>query len=127
MASPADSRGLKTPVVRLIWIAPASAPALRLIVAISAAETVLSAVTMTRPDAASTYQAMPSAPERSTAALTAESWGASISLEGAASAAGRAYAKTETTLAAVSSRAMRRRTDVRSILTGLLLRSEWDL
>src|SRR5215213_11648610 len=97
MAAPADSSGLNTPLVCLIAIAIASAPALRLTVATSAADTVLSAVTRTLPAAVSVYQAMPSTPERATAALTAESWVAPMRLAaGLASAAGRAAAEAAT-------------------------------
>jgi hypothetical protein len=47
MASPPDSSSLNTPLVCLTVIASALAPALRLTVATSAAETVLSAMTTT--------------------------------------------------------------------------------
>ena len=90
MASPPDSSGLNTPLVCLTAIASALVPALRLTVATSAADTVLSAVTTTLPAAVSVYQAMPSTPERATAALTAESRGAPVGLAGIALAAGRA-------------------------------------
>src|SRR4029450_12006707 len=93
MASPPDSSSLNTPLVCLTAIASVLAPALRLTVATSAAETVLSAVTTTWPAAASVYQAMPSTPERATAALTAESWGAPMRFAGFASAAGTAEAE----------------------------------
>src|SRR6185369_10868923 len=73
MASPADSSGLNTPLARSMRSAPAFAPAARLNAAIAAPETLLSAVTTTRPDAASVYQAMPSTPDASTAAPTAAS------------------------------------------------------
>src|SRR4029453_11073700 len=122
MAAPADSSGAKTPVARLIWTDPALAPALRLIAAISVAETVRSAVTTTLSEAASTYQAMPSTPERSTAELTADSSCAAKRSEDAAAAAGTAYADAATRhMVAPSSltvRAVRPRTDVRAILTG---------
>src|SRR4029450_4600966 len=87
MASPPDSSSLNTPLVCLTAIASALAPAPRLTAATSAAETVLSAVTRTLPAAVSVYQAMPSTPERATAALTAESWGAPMGLARLASAA----------------------------------------
>src|SRR5215204_381480 len=74
MASPPDSSGRNVPATRLIRIAPVLAPALSLMVAISAAETVLSAVTTTRSEAASTYHAMPLTPDCSTAWRAAESW-----------------------------------------------------
>src|SRR5215207_1882008 len=74
MASPGEISGLKTPAVRSIRRALLLLPAARLSVASSALETELSAVTTTRPAAASTYQAMPATPDRSTALLTAESW-----------------------------------------------------
>src|SRR5689334_22441247 len=73
MASPADSSGLKTPLARSIRSAPALAPAACLNVARAALDTLLSAVTTTRPDAASVYQAMPSTPDVSTAAPTTAS------------------------------------------------------
>lgn len=59
MASPPESSGLKVPSVRLISRAPASPPAAFWILAISALETVESAVTTTLPAALSTYQAVP--------------------------------------------------------------------
>src|SRR4029453_4635306 len=74
MASPADSSGRNTPRTCLIRIAPALAPALFLIVATSAAETVRSAVTTTRSEAPSTYHAMPRTPDCLTAWRAAESW-----------------------------------------------------
>src|SRR6185437_15926165 len=73
MASPADSSGLKMPLARSIRRAPAFAPAACRNVASAALDTLLSAVTMTRPDAASVYHAMPSTPDVSTAAPTAAS------------------------------------------------------
>src|SRR4029453_17786218 len=103
MAAPADRSGAKTPEACLIAIAPALAPALRLIVAISVAETLRSAVTTTRPAAASTYQATPSTPERSTAVLAAASSRASKCSEDAASAAGRVNAEAKTTLRVAAS------------------------
>src|SRR5215207_8410526 len=74
MASPPDSSGRNVPGTCLIRMAPALAPALSLMVATSAAETVLSAVTTTRSEAASTYHAMPRTPDCSTAWRAAESW-----------------------------------------------------
>jgi hypothetical protein len=74
MALPEDSSGAKTPAARSTRIASALLPAPCLIFAIAAPETVLSAVTTTRPDVLSTYQAMPSTPDRCTASLTALSW-----------------------------------------------------
>src|SRR5215203_7015297 len=74
MASPPDSSGRNVPATRLIRIAPVLAPALSLMVATSAAETVRSAVTTTRSAAASTYHAMPLTPDCSTAWRAAESW-----------------------------------------------------
>src|SRR4029453_17958473 len=92
MAAPPDSSGRNTPLVYLTAIASAPAPALCLTVATSAAETVRSAVTTTLAAAVSLYQAMPSTPERATAALTAASRGAPGGLAGRASAAGTAAA-----------------------------------
>jgi hypothetical protein len=63
MASPADSSGVNTPAARSTRMAPAVLPAACLIFAIPARETELSAVTTTRLDKASTYQAMPSTPD----------------------------------------------------------------
>jgi hypothetical protein len=74
MASPADSNGEKVPGARSILRAPALAPAACLSVATSTPETVLSAVTTTRFAWPSTYQAMPSTPDRSMALLKAEIW-----------------------------------------------------
>src|SRR6266498_690250 len=128
MASPPDSSGLNTPLVCLTAIASALAPALRLTVATSAAETVLSAMTTTWPAAVSVYQAMPSTPERATAALTAESWDAPMCFAGIASAAGRAEAEAATTPPmTIRSRVIRPRTEPRWILTGSSRRSYGDL
>src|SRR5918994_2701843 len=74
MASPPDSSGRNAPGTCLIRMALALAPALSLMVATSAAETVLSTVTTTRSEAASTYHAMPRTPDCSTAWRAAESW-----------------------------------------------------
>src|SRR5512133_314335 len=74
MASPADSSGRNAPRACLIQMAPALAPAVSLMVATSAAETVRSAVTTTLAEAPSTYQAMPRTPDCSTAWRAAESW-----------------------------------------------------
>src|SRR6266508_2530251 len=121
MASPADSSGLNTPLLRLTWTAPTLLPALRLSVAMSAAETVLSAVTMMRSDAASAYQAMPSTPDCATAVLTAESRPAPKCSEDAAPA-GRAYTATDArptvTARSRAVREIRPRTEARSMLTG---------
>src|SRR4051812_11577558 len=74
MASPAETRGRNRPDACLIRIAPALSPAVCLIVPSSAADTVRSAVTTTRSDLVSTYQAMPSTWDRCTARLAAASW-----------------------------------------------------
>src|SRR5215203_5112986 len=74
MASPPDSSGRNEPSTCLIRMAPALAPALFLMVATSAAETVLSAVTTTRSTARFTYHAMPRTPDCLTAWRAAESW-----------------------------------------------------
>src|SRR4029453_7092293 len=74
MASPADSSGRNAPGTCLIRMAPALARALFLMVATSAVETVLSAVTTTRSAAPSTYHEMPRTPDCSTAWRAAESW-----------------------------------------------------
>src|SRR6185369_17969643 len=87
MALSAESRGRNWPDTRLIWIAPASLPAARLTVAISAAETVRSAVTTTRPVVVFTYHAMPSTPDRCTALLAADSWSARDRCAGGAAVA----------------------------------------
>src|SRR5919206_3634028 len=73
MASPADSSAVNTPAVLLIRRAAPLAPTARLMVAISALDTLLSAVTTTREAAASVYQEMPSTPDLSTARFTADS------------------------------------------------------
>src|SRR5919198_3710154 len=127
MASPPDSSGLNTPLACRTAIAPALAPARRLTVATSAAETVLSAVTTTGPAAVSEYQAMPSTPGRATAALTAESWRAPAGFAGIAPAAGRTKAEAATTppstVMSRAVRAIRPRTGLRWILTGSSRRS----
>src|SRR4029450_2221358 len=74
MASPADSSGRNAPRTCLIQMDPALAPALFLMVATSAVETVLSAVTTTRSAAPSTYHARPRIPDCSTAWRAVESW-----------------------------------------------------
>src|ERR1700730_14688881 len=96
MASPADSSGLNSPLARSIRSAPAFAPAACLNVAISLLETLVSAVTMTRPDAASVYQAMPSTPDLSTALLTPESAVVLYCWDGAAAAGDDANTPTAT-------------------------------
>src|SRR4029450_13361051 len=129
MASPPDSSSLNTPRVCLTAIA--SAPALRLTVATSAAETVVSAVTTTLPAAVSVYQAIPPTPERATAALTADNLGAPGCFPGSASAAGRAEAEAATTAPRTSRsravRAVRPRTELGWFLTGSSRRSYGDL
>src|SRR4029450_932789 len=74
MASPADSSGRNAPRTCLIRMDPALAPGLFLMVATSAVETVLSAVTTTRSAAPSTYHAMPRIPDCSTAWRAVGSW-----------------------------------------------------
>src|SRR5262245_15676240 len=104
MALPADKSGAKTPGVRAMRIAPALAPAARLILAMLAAETELSAVPTTRWDAASRHPAVPATPERSTASLTEASWPA-LTCAGAAAAAGVANRPTAATpIASANSR-----------------------
>src|SRR4029450_2273088 len=89
MASPADSSGRNAPRTCLIRMDPALAPALFLMVATSAVETVLSAVTTTRSAAPSTYHAMPRIPDCSTAWRAVESWPLLLWRVGAEGAAGR--------------------------------------
>src|SRR5215470_4620908 len=112
MASPAATSGRKTPLARLTWTASCFSAAM------SPAETVLSAVTTTLPEAASVYHAMPLTPDRSTAARAADN---RAPCDGAAAfAAGTAYKHAATAVTAARScvvRRRRRRTDVRSILT----------
>src|SRR5262249_42465734 len=89
-----------------------------LIFAIPARETVLSAVTTTRSDALSTYQAMPSTPDCCTALFTAESWPALYSGAATAAVVGRANAPAATTpTVAATSRGARPGERVRLILT----------
>ncbi len=70
MASPPWMSLLNVPGVRLMVSAPASSPACRLILSISAWETVLSTVTSTRLDLLSTAQAVPGMSAFSTDPLT---------------------------------------------------------
>src|SRR4029450_1026545 len=74
MASPPDSSGRNAPSTCLIRMAPTLAPALFLMVATSAAETVLSAVTTTRSAGPSPDQGRPRTTDASTAWRAAESW-----------------------------------------------------
>src|SRR5689334_4396497 len=88
MAAPADNSRVITPLMRLIRTAPEWAPAARFSVAISALETLLSAVITTWPPVASVYQEMPSTPDRPTALFTAASVAAPYVRDAAFAAAG---------------------------------------
>src|SRR5689334_9063903 len=110
MATPADSSGANAPVVRVIRRAAPLAPTARLMAAISALDTLLSAVTTTWDAAASMYQETPWTPDLSTARFAADSalalyrWGAALAPVGTRN---RPTATAET--AATSSRPMRPR------------------
>src|SRR5437868_6576200 len=104
MAAPADSSGVNTPVACTIRSAPALAPANRFNVAISAFDTPLSTVTTTRPEVASVYQAIPSTPERSTAAPTVPRIAAAYGRGAAAALVGTASTPAVTVATVTASR-----------------------
>src|SRR3954453_10281122 len=127
MALPAESSGRNRPATCWTRIKPEFIPAILLTLASSAVETVRSAVTTTRREAAFTYHAMPSTPDRETARLTSDKgfaprrWGAldATFVAGAAGASdekARAEVATRPTVAATRpvARAICRRGCVRS-------------
>src|SRR6476469_3405005 len=96
MASPAETSGRNAPVTRSTRMTVAAAPAVRLMVARSCADTEPSAVTTTRSAAASTYQATPLTPDFPIAALAADSWALVTCLVAAGAADGRISASAAT-------------------------------
>ncbi|GAA3034086.1 hypothetical protein GCM10010519_70050 [Streptomyces lactacystinicus] len=104
----------------------AEGPAAFISLASEDGETVLSAVTTTRPAASSTYQAVPSTSAFRMASLIAESCSGSAVRVGAAAAPGAATAVAVSRPRAAASRRKRRvlpvRGVVRVVLTDLLLR-----
>src|SRR3954469_23648870 len=101
-------------------------PELCLILASAASETLLSAVTTTRPVVAAACQAIPATPVRSTASLVAASWPALYEMCAAEAAPGRARAPAARAPAAAAiSRAMWRRAWTALIIVSSLKAGGW--
>ncbi len=123
MASPPDMSLRKVPAVRSMRTAPALPPAACSILAISACETVLSAVTTSSLAALSTRQAVPATSAVRTALPAAESWVALYALSGAgfcALAVGMATAPMATSPDATAISRVRLATPLRGVVRSFL-------